>query len=93
MEMTENQMPGYTTHTMGVGAVVINAQRQVLSIQEASGPASKMGASGRPAPLLPACLGVIASSIESRTPLFRLRLPVVPRAPCHLMRALPQADP
>ena len=32
-----------TTHTMGIGAVVINEQRQVLAVQEATGPASKLG--------------------------------------------------
>ena len=39
----ENLMPGYTTHTMGIGAVVINAERQILALQEATGPASKIG--------------------------------------------------
>ena len=32
-----------TTHTMGIGAVVINEQRQVLAVQEATGPASEIG--------------------------------------------------
>ena len=38
---SENMLPGYTTHTMGVGAVVINAQREILALQEATGPASE----------------------------------------------------
>eukprot|EP01048_Picozoa_sp_COSAG05_P018541 COSAG05_NODE_2728_length_2712_cov_2.977507_3_plen_269_part_00 len=37
----ENLMPGYTTHTMGIGAVVINSERQILAMQEATGPASQ----------------------------------------------------
>ena len=46
---SENMLPGYTTHTMGVGAVVINERREILALQEATGPASKAfgGASSR----------------------------------------------
>ena len=36
-----SMLPGYTTHTMGVGAVCINEQRQILALQEATGPASE----------------------------------------------------
>ena len=35
-----NTLPGYTSHSVGVGAVVINADRQVLVVQERSGPAA-----------------------------------------------------
>jgi hypothetical protein len=35
----ENTLPGYTTHTVGVGAVVVNAKNEILVVQERSGPA------------------------------------------------------
>ena len=36
-----NQLPGYNTHTVGVGCFVMNQNREVLAVQERSGPASK----------------------------------------------------
>eukprot|EP00040_Diaphanoeca_grandis_P024740 m.136355 g.136355 ORF g.136355 m.136355 type:complete len:372 (+) comp29844_c1_seq1:131-1246(+) len=36
-----NTLPGYTSHTLGVGAVVINDKNEILIVQENSGPASK----------------------------------------------------
>jgi ADP-ribose pyrophosphatase YjhB (NUDIX family) len=39
----ENLMPGYTTHTAGIGAVVMNERREILALQEATGPASQSG--------------------------------------------------
>lgn len=41
LKPSASPLPGYTTHTVGVGAVVINSQRQILAIQEATGPASR----------------------------------------------------
>lgn len=35
-----NTLPGYTSHTVGVGAVVINNKGEVLVVQEKSGPAA-----------------------------------------------------
>lgn len=37
---TPNTLPGYTSHTVGVGAVVFNQRGELLAVQERSGPAS-----------------------------------------------------
>ena len=36
----EDTLPGYTTHTVGVGAVVLNTKNEILVVQERSGPAA-----------------------------------------------------
>jgi len=36
----ENTLPGYTSHTVGVGGVVINDNNEILVVQEKSGPAA-----------------------------------------------------
>eukprot|EP00041_Stephanoeca_diplocostata_P015190 m.288258 g.288258 ORF g.288258 m.288258 type:complete len:379 (+) comp19959_c0_seq2:107-1243(+) len=36
----KNPLPGYTSHSLGVGAVVINDRNEVLVVQEKTGPAS-----------------------------------------------------
>jgi len=38
--VTPNTLPPYTTHTAGVGAVVLNEQREILVVQERTGPAA-----------------------------------------------------
>ena len=42
-EGVPSTLPGYTSHSVGVGAVVINDQNQILVVQEKSGPASGIG--------------------------------------------------
>lgn len=37
---TPSLLPGYTTHTVGVGCFVVNDRQEVLAVQESSGPAS-----------------------------------------------------
>merc|ERR1712091_276535 len=39
-EGESNPLPGYTSHSLGVGAVVINEHNQILVVQEKSGPAA-----------------------------------------------------
>jgi ADP-ribose pyrophosphatase YjhB (NUDIX family) len=72
LEDSASMMPGYTTHTAGVGAVVINARRQVLAIQEASGPASKMGGADGFWKYPTGLVGLLALSVLSAVDVTRM---------------------